>query len=322
MVDTIKGYIMLKGYDKGYFKELTKDSTKTIKQNSITRNFSLLNMIITISYDLNENPKKLSFNGSLPKFYFGNNLRHLDWNDFKNAIQMLSDNLGVDMNEAKLTRVDFGMNIEVNYPVNEYISCLLAFPRLKTMRYDESVTFYTVINSRSFIFYDKLKEMKKGLRYTSTVDLTYLRNKNILRYELQLKKNLKERFRLRKFKVKHLLRNSIQHKLVEYWHNGYKKVIKVPLGSDPEFLFKHHNGIYKYLSYHGLERIGYERILNKISQLEFNQTNDKVKRSRMRKTVKDITIEARENALDKHLIDELDDKIESIKLKLFENGKK
>jgi len=321
MVDTIKGYIMLKGYQKNAFDELTQNSSTTIRQNTITKTFNLSNMKITISYDPDRNPKKLSFNGSLPKFYYGNNLQHLDWDNFKKAIQMLSDNLNVDMNGAILTRVDFGINISVNFPVHEYISCLLSYPRLKTIRYDESVTFFTTSNCRSFIFYDKLKELNKSYARTKIVS-NKPTDENILRYEIQLKSNIKHRFRLKRMRIKHLYRDTVQNKLIEYWYYGYKKVVKIPLGIDPEHLFKNHNGIYKYLSYHGLERIGYDRLLRKIALLRFNLKDDRVKRSRMRKIIKDILKEVRDNALDKHLIDELDLKIETIKLKLLSNEKK
>ncbi|MBM6500195.1 phage/plasmid replication domain-containing protein [Flavobacterium macrobrachii] len=320
MIDTIKGYITLNQCNKSTFKDLLVNSKKTITKNGCTKTFNLSNFIITISFDRKYNPTKLSFNGSLPKFYIGNNLFHLDWNQTKDAIQMLSDNLNVDISKAILTRVDFGINIPLNHSIHEYTACLLAFPRLGTMRYKDSVTFFTAINNRSFIFYDKVKELNKGRRETKIDLQNKTHENNILRYEIQLKKYLNDRFRLKEVKVKDLFRATIQKKLIEYWYNGYQKVEKISLGTDPEYLLKNRNGLNKYLSYHGIEKIGYDRIISKISELEFEVKNNRSKLCKMRKEIKDLLREVKENSKDKNLINELDEKILYIKEYIFSNN--
>ncbi|PIE50512.1 MAG: hypothetical protein CSA38_02630 [Flavobacteriales bacterium] len=306
MIDTIRGYIILNKSHKSNFKTLLQDSTKTIRKNGYTKTTNLLNFKITISFDEKHNPHRLSFNGSLPKFYYGNNLIHLDWDKTQDAIQMLSDSLNVNISEAILMRVDFGINIPLKHSIYEYINCFLAYPRLETIRFKESVTFYTSTNTRSFIYYDKLKEMsnkKKNNFYNQFI------NENVLRYEIQLKKHLKRRFRLKEMKVKHLFCDTIQNKLLEYWFNGYKKVKKQALGIDPEYLLKGHNGLQKYLSYHGIQRLGYDRINSKISEQIFNVSNNRVKKSKMRGQIKKLLKEVNKNALDNRLIEELDEKM-------------
>ena len=71
MIDTIKGYIELNNYQKRDFKDLLKDSRKTITKNGYTKTINVLNLIITISFDKKHKPHKLFFNGSLPKFFLG-----------------------------------------------------------------------------------------------------------------------------------------------------------------------------------------------------------------------------------------------------------
>lgn len=309
MIDTIKGYIELNHYPNSYFKELLKDSTKKTTKNGFTKTIDLSNIKTTISFNNKRKPIKLSFNGSLPKFYNGNNLFHLDWNQTKDAIQMLSDNLGVDISNATLTRVDFGINIPLNHSIHEYTSCLLAFPRLGTMRFKDSVTFLTTRDNRSYIFYDKIKELNKGRRRTIINSHNKTLWNNILRYEIQLKKDLKHRFRLKEVKVKDLLRLSVQKKIIEYWYNGYLKVEKMSLGKDPNYLLKKHSGLSKYLSYHGIQRVGYDRIMSKISELQFDVKNNRSKLSKMRKEVRKTLKEVQENSFDKNLINELNEKI-------------
>lgn len=319
MIDTIKGYIEVNQYNSQHFKELLKDSTRKTTKNGYTKTVNLSNFIITISFNKKRKPTRLSFNGSLPKFYQGNNILHLDWKQTKDAVQMLSDNLGVDISKAILTRVDFGINIPLTYSIYEYTSCLLSFPRLGTMRFRDSVTFFTSINSRSIIFYDKIKEVNKtrrGVIYGLPIEIF---KKNILRYEIQLKKNLKNKFRLKQVKIKDLFRSSVQKKLIEYWFNSYLKVEKISLGTDPNHLLYNRNGLSRYLSYHGIERVGYDRIISKISELNFDIKNNRTKLSKMRKEVRNILKEAQENDKEKNLLNELNEKIMFIKDNLISN---
>jgi hypothetical protein len=313
MIDTIKGYKNLRKYKYQDFEEFISQGTKTVRENCYTISFKLSNMRITIKFDLNHKPITMFFNGSLPKFYYGNNLVHLDWKSTSKAIEMLSDNLNVNISNAILTRVDIGVNMNVDYSVHQYISCLLAYPRLGTMRFKDSVTFFTKSDFKSLIFYDKLKELKNRDKKTYASISKEYHNQNILRYEYQFKKNLKRRFGMDKVYIKDLCCDTVQDKLVGHWIKSYQKVVKLSLDIDPVFLLHNHNGVYKYLAYHGAEKLGFERLTNTISELEFDVVNPSVKRSKMKATVKELLKNVRENALDKNLVGELDSKIESIK---------
>ncbi|HEY9168268.1 MAG TPA: phage/plasmid replication protein, partial [Lutibacter sp.] len=312
MIDTIKGYINLNQYKYQDFEDLIIKGSKTIKENCYTISFNLSNFKVTIKFDLNNNPLTLFFNGSLPKFFFGNNLTHLNKNTTLDAVQMLSDNLNVDMSKAILTRVDFGFNLEVDYSVHQYISCLVSFPRLEMMRFKDSVTFFTKSDYKSLIFYDKLKEIRAKDKETYNSLSSFYLDKNILRYELQLKKSLKRRLDLDKVLLKDLCSDTVQNKLLSLWVKSYHKVQKLSMDIDPIHLLKSHNGLYKYLAFHGADSLGYERLSNTISELQFNVKNSSVKRSKMKSTLNELLKNVRENALDKNLVGELDDKINAI----------
>jgi len=312
MIDTIKGYINLNQYSYQDFEDLLIKGSKTIKENCYTISFNLSNIKVTIKFDHNNRPLTLFFNGSLPKFYFGNNLIHLNKNTTLEAIQMLSDNLNIDMSKAILTRVDVGVNLEVDYSVHQYISCLVAFPRLEMMRFKDSVTFYTNSGYKSLIFYDKLKEIKAKDKETYNSLPNYNLDKNILRYELQLKKSLKRRLGLDKVLLKDLYCDTVQDKLLILWLKSYQKVEKLSFDVDPVHLLQSHNGLYKYLAFHGADSLGYERLSNTISELQFDVKNSSVKRSKMKASLNELLKNVRENALDKNLVGELDDKINAI----------
>jgi len=313
MIDTIKGYLDIREYSKEEFTDFTEKGSKKISDSGYTISFNLSNFKITLKFDNNDRPIKLYFNGSLPKFYNGNNLIHFNIKDVGFAIQMLSDNLNVDMKYAILTRVDFGVNFDVEYSVHQYISCLLAYPRLQTMRFNNSVTFFTKSDYKSLIFYDKLAEIKNKNKKTYHSFSEENLNRNVLRYEIQLKKNLKRRLQLDKVFLKDLCSDTVQNKLVNHWVKSYSRVVKLSLDIDPIHLLHSHNGLYKYLAFHGADKLGYERLSNTISELQFDVKNTAVKRSKMKATLNELLRDVRENALDKNLMGELDNKIKNIR---------
>lgn len=313
MIDTIKGYISLNQYRYQDFEDFISQGSKTLRDNYYTVSFNLSNIKVTVKFDYNDNPLTLFFNGSLAKFYNGNNLINFNWVDIPTAIQMLSDNLNIDMSKAVLTRVDVGVNLEVNYPVHQYTSCLVSYPRLSTMRFKDSVTFYTKSDYKSIIFYDKLLEIKNKDKCTFNSLIGIYEGKNILRCELQLKKDLKRRLGLKRVYLKDLFNDTVQNKLLVLLETNYNKVRKLSFDVDPIHLLKSHNGLYKYLAFHGVDKLGYDRLSNTISELQFDVQNSSVKRSKMKSTLNELIRNVRESTLEKNLVVELDNKINSIK---------
>lgn len=309
MIDTIRGYIVLEQKRHSDFEHLFVNETKSIKKDGYTISLNLLNFIITIKFDNEDKPIKLYFNGSLSKFYLGNNLSQLDWDTTERAIQMLSDNLEINMYEATLTRIDYGINLILKHPIHQYISCLVDYPRLEKIQYKDSVTFSSKSGSKSFIFYDKLKELKKSLKTEFIRIPKEYHNQNILRYEMRLESLLKQNLKSGRVQVKDLFDNNVKKKLLHLWLEGYEKVNKLSIGIDPIYLLNEHNGLLRYLSYHGVERIGYDRIVNNIADLNFDVKNPSVKRSKMKAGLNNLLSEIIENTLDENLMGEIDEEI-------------
>lgn len=315
MIDTIKGYLELAKYNFSDVKHLFEGKSPNLIENGFTFSTNLSNFKITIKFDNESKPLKLFFNGSLPKFYYGNNLAQMDWETTAKAINDLSNNLNVDMNEAVLTGIDFGLNFTLNKPVNQYISCLLTFKNYGVLSYKDSIKF--ISKSKCLIFYDKLKEMKtKDKTAYYSIPKEY-HNKNILRYEIQLKSFLKQRLELEVVNIKNLFDSNIQNKLVKIWINGYLEVNKLCLDSNPIFLLQKHNGLMKYLCYQGIEKLGLDKIFNTISGLNFDVKNETVKRSKLKKSIKELMFEVKENTLEENLISELDYNINFVKELIF-----
>jgi hypothetical protein len=313
MIDTIKGYLVLDNKKYSDFEYLFINESRKTKEDGFTITFNLSNFRITIKFNNKNEPINLRFNGSLPKFYFGNNLAQLDWDTTKEAIQMLSDNLDVDMNEAILTRIDFGINFIVPNSIHRYISCLVNYPRLEKIQFKDSVTFYSKTGPKSLIFYDKLKEIKNNDKNAFYLIPEMYRNQNILRYEIRLVQLLKHELKSSHIQIKDLYNNTLQKKMKFIWLEGYEKTNKLSIGTDPLHLLNGHNGILKYLSYHGIDKISYDRIINSINDLNFDVKNPSVKRSKMKAIVNELLKGVKENTLDENLVKEMDDKIRLIK---------
>ncbi len=269
----------------------------------------LSNLSIRIKCNEDKIPHKFYFRGSLSKFYFGNNLKALDRESTMKAIKEISDNLGVDFRKAILTRVDIGVNIELEHPIHKYIECLKSYPRLEYCRYKDSVTFFTKYSSKSLIFYDKIKEIKNKDKDLYRTFSKEIRNKNIIRYEIRLRRNLKYHLKKRKIKVRTLYNKNTWNMLLGKWDNGYDKVMKFESLNEPLFLLKEYNGVLKYLASCGLSYVGYDKVINSISDLTFDVKNPRSKRSKMKYVVNSILLESNKNSLEKSLVKELDDKI-------------
>lgn len=157
MIDTVKGYRDLRNRTINEFEDFIGSGKITERQPGyllITNNIS--NFKITMKV-IDEVPIKMMFNGSLPKLFYQNNLAQLGWRETGSAIEMLSDSLNIDFGKANLTRVDFGVNLIMDYDIQEYLDCFLSFPRLEKHRYPSTVKFTKKYSYKHLQFYDKLK---------------------------------------------------------------------------------------------------------------------------------------------------------------------
>lgn len=63
----------------------------------------------------------ITIEGSLAKFYYGNNLHLLGREEIKQVIDLLSDILQLDINSAHVTRIDIAADFEMSHNTKEYL---------------------------------------------------------------------------------------------------------------------------------------------------------------------------------------------------------
>lgn len=144
------------------------------------------------NFDCMINQSGLLLRGSLPRYYFGDNIHLLSRKETGQAIEKLSDELGLNFEQAKVFRLDIGLNMVMNYPCSSYYGFIGDSRYYKKAIYgNESIVFTSKIRSK--LLYDKIKEYN----YKSLPVPSIFEGKNILRYELRFTKRLKNQFHLK-----------------------------------------------------------------------------------------------------------------------------
>jgi hypothetical protein len=108
-------------------------------------------------YTVNIAENGISLKGSLPKNYYGDNLHTLTRQDTQRAIEQLSDQLHIDINAARVTRLDVSTVIPTKRPPNDYYRHLGNKPYLERLQTHTDTLQYNN-HQRQIIFYDKTKE--------------------------------------------------------------------------------------------------------------------------------------------------------------------
>ena len=96
--------------------------------------------------------------GSLCKWYLGDNLSTMGRRDTQKAIEKLSDTLHLPVERAKVTRIDIAQNLMMRYPVDVYLHHLGEL-KSSTRLLEPNGLYYSQRMGR-LAFYNKVKEVK------------------------------------------------------------------------------------------------------------------------------------------------------------------
>lgn len=131
----------------------------------------------------------ISVRGSICKYFLGNNAEVLSRRDTEQAIESLSDTLGLPMASAMVNRLDIGANLLMKSPLSSYMTLLGEMPYMRKSFYADRQTVQYSNKRRAMLFYDKIADMKR-LKEPIPVPI---QGKNLLRVELRfLKKSAKQ----------------------------------------------------------------------------------------------------------------------------------
>lgn len=160
-------------------------------------------------------------NGSLCKWYLGDNFKTMERGDVQRAIEKLSDTLHLPMDKATITRIDLAQNFIMKHPTEVYFNHLGSYYPSKRLEQPDGL--YYSKHDTLLVFYDKVKEQRaKGQPIPELYS-----NRNTLRYELRYKARLKDTFKVDKVSGAMLYEEKFYMDIVKRWKNAYMDIKKI-----------------------------------------------------------------------------------------------
>jgi hypothetical protein len=174
----------------------------------------------TLKISASKNGVKVS-EGSLCKWYLGDNFQTLTRKDTQRAIEKLSDTLHLPFFKANVTRIDLAPNIIVKYEPDVYFSHLGDLNYYN--RFAQKGSLYYNNPKKQIILYDKVREQKAKGQLIPEI----CQNRNVLRYEMRFKSRLREQFKTDSLTADLLYNESFYIAIIDRWYNEYKAINKL-----------------------------------------------------------------------------------------------
>jgi hypothetical protein len=260
------------------------------------------------NYRLSISENGISLSGSLAKYFLPDNFHTLTRSDTQRAIEKLSDDLKLPINNAKVRRIDFAQNIltdyepEIYYP---YLGDCLNYYRLPQER-----SLYYSNSLRKMVFYNKVVEGKtKGFKLPEIWN-----SQNVLRFELRFISRLPKQFNRPDVIASTLSDEKFYIQMFDRWHSEYKNINKI---NKPNFNLENMNSpkdFIRQLALFAVQTIGQENIMQDIEYLRAKQIFDKPEYySRLKKEIRELCNSPKLTE-SSDLINELDKKMKSAKM--------
>lgn len=158
--------------------------------------------------------------GSLTKWYLGDNLKMLSRGDIEKAFTKMSDTLHLPMNKADVKRLDFGKNLMLTHNVNAYLPYLGSNGRYT--RLEQKTALNYKITGRELCVYDKIAEMKSR----GDVPPPLYDGRHVFRYEKRYLQGIAKYFDRASVTVKTLYDEPFYMCLVNDWYKDYQSIQK------------------------------------------------------------------------------------------------
>ena len=307
MYDTVKMYYDFLDNPKAPTESvLFKNCKNVIAADSEVKHYvkgDLKNMTVFL------NEGSISVQGSLCKYFYGNNCDTLSQSNTKEALENISSDLSLDISKARVTRIDFSTNIITDYTPTIYYPYLGQLSKFRRLVNPDSI--YYNQKAKKLLFYDKIKEAKSK---KMDIPVEYI-GKNLLRYELVLKSDVPRFLDYKVISGKDLYSEELYRKLLQLWHSYYQSIQK-------------HSKQYKLMAYNiktpkDVESVLFKAMVRK-NPIEVKRLQEEIKAmglfehkeyySRLNSKIRNIQ---KEEEVKNDLIDELNKKIEGIYIELM-----
>ena len=170
----------------------------------------------------------LIIDGSPATYMYGHNAKEITYDDFCTFVEELNNAFPVDIRLGRISSIEIGRNLAMNDDPYEYLKVFDSYRNAKIESY--LTTKYFIQSNKVFIIYDKNTELiDHGKK-------RYVNDKNILRIEMKLKREI-----LKSLKLSSLTLNDLESKLMweylyqcfldEIYRFQFRKIIKPVIDS-------------------------------------------------------------------------------------------
>ena len=249
----------------------------------------------------------LSLKGSLPKYYLNDNCQVLNRQDTERTIEKISDILHLSIKNGKITRLDIGHNIILNYAIESYFNVFGDGRYYHRIQQPKSLYYQNT--KRQLVFYDKIQEVKSKHGVLPEI----WKDKNVLRYEMRLNKRIDKQLNCKQVTAQSLFDENFYMKVVNRWFNEYQEIQKI---NDFDFnykVMKTPNDVWTQLTALMIQKEGANFILELIETLKKKEVFERPEYySRLKKDLKKYTTN-KDFTQESESIIELNKKMKSVK---------
>lgn len=204
--------------------QVARDSTERETGETITEGF-----INGMRVKVWPTRQRMRIEGSLAKFLFHENVTMLTRETTQEALENLGEALGIDIGKAKVSSLEFGLNIVTRQEPWVYMKRLGDMPRRERLEYSRNTLYYSRKGREqpdALKIYDKGREAKqkknKGMQIPKE-----MRGKNILRIELSLNSRLRQQLGVHEVTASSLYSCEVWQKLSELLLKKYESITKI-----------------------------------------------------------------------------------------------
>lgn len=172
-------------------------------------------------------PSAIRIEGSLPKFlYDGSNILPLNRHTTEEAIKKLSDALQINIEDARVSSIEFGANFLVRHKPSAYLDRMGEMPRRYRHRFCADTLYYKhkgKMQPDTYCLYDKVADAKaKGMPIPQGFE-----DSNFLRVELRLNGSIAKQMGVAEVQASTLYDRVFYNKLRKRYIDTYFSIKKL-----------------------------------------------------------------------------------------------
>ena len=259
------------------------------------------------NFKVNISEQGVSLKGSLAKYFLPDNFHTLTRSDSARAFEMMSDELYLPIQIAKVNRIDFSQNFLMDFEPEAYYNFLGECQYYN--RQPQSKSLYYTNGLRQKVFYNKIAEGKaKGLSLPDVWN-----GQNVLRYEMRFTSRLAKQFKEAEITASRLSDEKFYMAVFDKWLAEYEAIDKL---HSINFNLSNMNSpkdFWKQINLMAINMIGQDKIMQEIENLRHQKAFDKPEYySRLKNEIKALC-KTPEMTASSDLVAELDKKIRTAK---------